>query len=207
MRQYAQLSSLLQSTFSPTRSSATPKTSANLDLDVTLSSFFPNPHLTVVFPKYPLQPPSSPQGAISLNRDLDGLSRFGLPPPNADSDPDDDLASFLAAIPDLKPSIMTGEPGEALTEDAPFVVSLEIAQNADMHVVDENVPLVPQSSDSSRTLGRSEEGTVAADSEKGATEQQEEEAQVRMRTRMRVARALEVSGELGLWAEWVRRRL
>ncbi|KAJ9667748.1 hypothetical protein H2201_002283 [Coniosporium apollinis] len=197
LRQYAFLNSLLRSTFPPTTPTPAPSsngTTANalalLAVDITLSAY-PTPTLTFVLP--PASPTTAiPNGAASPPNGSLGRARDTDPPAGAKDE--DDEAETDADTDEYQP---------------PTTITLQILSNADVLVVEQNIiPALPAHPPLSlapvpgiaaivqQAGGTADEATV---------ESREEYEERKARLEQRMARALDVCGEVGVWVEWVSR--
>ncbi|KAK3078935.1 hypothetical protein LTS18_006247 [Coniosporium uncinatum] len=186
LRQYAYINSLIRDTFQAPLKAPTNGISAHpahdkgcpLHVDVTLLSIDPPPKLTVSFPR-----------AVD-NARKDSAQEFSL----------DELLS------------LENEEQTSGVQDSRIQIAVEILQNAEIQVMDQNVYLLAPSATHQMAALKVGDGEDAMDVEGGSEKKAEGEgegAQMRETERLqkvrRLGRALDVSGDLGVWVEWVRK--
>ncbi|KAK3060664.1 hypothetical protein LTS18_008032 [Coniosporium uncinatum] len=186
LRQYAYVNSLIRDTFQATLKAPTNSISGHrahdkgcpLHVDVTLLSIDPPPRLTVSFPR-----------AVD-NARKDSAQEFSL----------DELLS------------LEDEEQTSGVRDSRIQIAVEILQNAEIQVTDQNVYLLAPSATHQMAALKVGDGEDAMDVEGNSERKAEgegEDAQMRETERLqkvqRLGRALDVSGDLGVWVEWVRK--
>ncbi|PSN73436.1 hypothetical protein BS50DRAFT_186787 [Corynespora cassiicola Philippines] len=141
-------------------------------------------------PTSPLSPPMTPSPNPSLPIHLDLSLTYSPPAPRLTlhlPHPASTPASAESPSPTDLLAALLASPSSPTVIKPPLKVSLEVLSNAELMVSDQNVLSVPP-------IQQNKDEDVDMERAHAVTEKQK-----------RVARALEVCGDLGIWGEWLRK--
>lgn len=223
LRQYAHLTTLLQSAF-PSSSTTLPSTTATLPtsnseeypaqhtlpISISLTGVDPSgtssPTLTITYPRNYTSTPLRTAPINTLDDLLSGLSVSSLSA--AIGLTDDDTAMTGTDASDL---FGAGDDEDDAAEQPPptITIAASILPNADVAIAAQDLlpELVPRENKGKGTETENEaEAVVDGETTEERRKEQEEEGR-RMRALGKMGRALEFSGDVGVWVEWVGGRM